>query len=280
MRTRTLAVLVVVLVGLLATSAWAQFPDARVMGMGNARVGVANGASAFADNPAGLPFVNTFGMDLSLWPVNASANMMVNSDDDSFSLLGSAHNPERTMGAGAGFWRMDSGNWEITNLGVGVGAELGAAGLTGGLSVVYQDRDYSGPPPTPTDVDDESATVNIGLMKRFEGPLNAWRFGLLLNDVTDEAPGDITIDLGASVQLPVGVLVAADLVDITDEFDTDLNVGAEWLVPMTDITVRAGFSDDDLTLGAGYTWMNWQVNGAWMDSDSDDEAVVGVVGCF
>ncbi len=280
MRTLTLTIMVVALVGLFAASAGADFPGTRVMGMGFARVGVADGSSAFLDNPAGLPRIHTFGMRLSPWPIRASANMSVDSDVDRYSILGSARNSASTQGFGAGYWRSESANWEVNYYGAGYGAELGLFGLTGGLSAVWQDMTYTGMMPDQNGLNDQFTVVNAGLMKQFPGPLSTWKVGLLARDLADELGNGITFDVGASVRLPPGLLLAADINDIADESDTSLNIGAEWPLPMTPFTVRAGLVDDEFTAGAGYTVGNWEVNAAWVDAAGDGEAVVGVTGCF
>lgn len=273
----TIAV-VLVLVATLGTAGFAQeTTDARVTAMGGVRAGLANGASAFLDNPAGLPDVDTFGTRLSPWPLLVSGSTTLDADVDVWSILGSARNSGRTQGFGGGIWHADAASWDADFIGAGYGADLLGRDTAIGISVYHADGNSDSAPAT---IIDGNATVfSIGLMKRFEDPVNNWRVGAVVRDITDELGGPI-VDVGASVDLPAGLLVAADLVDLTDEFETQFNVGAQWAVPMTAFLVRAGLNDGDLTAGIGYRISNFEVSGAWADFDAGDEFQVSATGSF
>ena len=113
------------LVAMFTTAAFTQeATDARVTAMGGVRAGLAHGASAFLDNPAGLPYVDTFGTRLSPWPIMVSGSTTLDADIDVWSILGSARNSARTQGIGAGIWHADADTWDADFIGVGYGLEL------------------------------------------------------------------------------------------------------------------------------------------------------------
>lgn len=266
------------LVATFTTAAFAQeATDARVTAMGGVRAGLANGASAFLDNPAGLPDVDTFGTRLSPWPIMVSGSTTLDADVDVWSILGSARNSARTQGIGAGIWHADADAWDADFIGAGYGLELLGPDTSLGISVYQRDRSASAGPAQ--DGDGDATVFSVGLMKRFEGRINNWRLGAVVRDITDELDGP-TVDVGASIELPAGWLVAADLVDLTDEVDTRFNAGAQWRVPMTSWALRAGLADGDLTVGLGYRISNFELSGAWADFEGGDEFQVSATGCF
>lgn len=264
----TVSVIALLLAVLVTTAAASEVIDARVFAMGGVRAGLANGASAFLDNPAGLPDVNTFGPRLSPWPVIVSGTTSLDADVDVWSVLGAVHNTARTQGVGGGIWHASGAGSDTDFFGAGYGFDLWGPATSLGVSVVRQDGNGS-------------ATVfNVGVMQRIEDPINTWRIGLVARDVTDEWGNGPTFDLGASVDLPGGLLVAADLVDLTDEVDSRVNLGAQWNLPLTSLILRAGSADGDLTAGVGYRIGGLEISGAWADFDGGDEFQVSATGCF
>ncbi|MBD3291440.1 MAG: hypothetical protein GF393_00840 [Armatimonadia bacterium] len=104
--------------------------------------------------------------------------------------------------------------------------------------------------------------------------------GLVARDVTDEFNTGVTWDVGASIVLPSGLLLGADLVDATVEIDSLVRIGAEYPLQQSPVIVRAGLNDGDPTVGAGYVFDGFEVAAAWADYDWDDEFVVSVLGSF
>jgi len=274
----TIAVVVVLLAALITAAAASEATDARVFAMGGVRAGLANGASSFLDNPAGLPDVDTFGLRLSPWPMIVSGSTTLDADVDTWSVLGAGRNQAGTQGLGAGFWHASGAGWDSDFIGAGYGLDLFGPDTALGIAVIREDRTTTMLPEANGDGD---ATVfNVGVMKRISDPINSWRVGLVARDVTDEWGNGPTFDLGASVDLPAGLLVAADLVDLTDEVDSHLNLGAQWAVPLTSVLVRAGLADGDLTAGLGYRVSGLEFSAGWADFEGGDEFQVSATGCF
>ncbi len=284
MKTLGSIVMLVALLGLFATMACAEFHDASVIGRGLTRIAVPRGASTYLGNPAGLPKLVGDGLPLSPWVNRASASTTLESEVDRYSVHYSGRTRTGTFGCGGGLWHAEFDHSDADYFGLGVGADISrwlCPNLSIGLNLVNQSTD-EGDEISPDQLGDDDQTMfNIGLMKQFELPANTCTVGLLARDITDEFDNGVMFDVGAAVEMPTGLLVAADLNDVTDEVDTTFNIGAEWPIPMTDFTVRAGLADGDLTVGAGYTVLgSWELSAAWADYDWDEETVVSVTGVF
>lgn len=260
---RTIALLIAV-VALLAMPAFAQTPRMDATGGGFAGVSVDETASFY--NPAGLPLLQTFGTTVSPWPSRASLNVLVDgpAGQDQFSAFYAGRAADRSTGWGASYTHSSNGV-DLDAFSLGYGQRIGE-GLTAGASLFHVSNG------------DDNTSFDLGAMYRREIALNAWRFGLWVEDVIDEYGGPF-FHLGAAVELPAGVNVGATIFDISDEVDTLLGIGAEWHVPMTDFILRAGNFDGDFTAGAGYRWSNFELSFAWMDLE-DDWVTVGVTGSF
>ena len=263
-------VLVIVLVVLLALPAMAQ--NVRMNATGGAFATTSVDETASFNNPAGLPLLDTFGMNLSPWPSRASANILVDGPDDldAFSAFYAGRAADNSYGWGAGYISTDNGA-DSDAFSVGYGHNLDN-GFTVGASLYHESWE------TAAD-DGDSTSFDLGAMYRRALPLNTWRAGLWLEDVADEYGGPF-FHAGAAVELPAGVDVAASIFDITDEVDTVVASGAEWSVPLTSLIVRAGSNDGDFSAGLGYRWTNFEVGLAWSEAEGDDQILAGVTGCF
>ncbi len=285
MRALTLMIVITVLVGLTVATAYAGgstiFRDARVLGMGLTRVGVPGSSTAVSGNPAALPTLRTFGMNLSPWPMQVGGAATVDTDlnYDRYSLTGAVRNPAGTQGFGFGYQHYNGQYVDSDTYAAACALELCACGLLAGATLYYEQYDVNQMSAEQAGGDDNT-WLDIGLMKRFELPLQSWAVGVVARDVTEEFGAGMTFDVGASVELPTDLLIAADIVDVTDEVNSVVNLGAQWPVPLTALTVRAGLADGDFTLGAGYTVMNWEISAAYGDFDWGAETVVSIVGCF
>ncbi len=266
-------VLIVAIAALIAAPAFAQTPRQDATGGGFAAVSIDETASS--NNPAGLPQLHTFGTEISPWPTRASINALVDGPDDSSRYSGfyAGRAADHSSGWGAALQHMDNAT-DTDALSVGYGQEI-RSGFTAGASVQYQSRDDDDPD---TDLDD-TTSFDLGALYRKELPMNTWRFGLVVEDVADEYGGPF-YNVGAAVELPMGVNIGATAYDLTDEGDSRFAVGAEWDMPMSDVIVRAGNHDGDFSAGVGYQWLNFELSTAWVDGDDDDWITAGVAGCF
>jgi len=275
--TRT-TVLVIAVVAILATPAFAQTPRQDATGGGFSAVSVDETASF--NNPAGLPLLQTFGSSISPWPSRASLSALVDGPEDlnQYSAFYAGRAADHANGWGAAYLRTDNG-FDEDAFSLGYGQSLDN-GITVGASVFYQSWDLA---QVTTDqngaADDSSTSFDLGAIYRREMPMNTWRAGLWVQDVADEYGGPF-FHLGAAVELPMGVQVGATAFDVTDEVDSVFGIGAEWNLPMTPVVVRAGSLDGDFSAGAAYQWTNFAFDVAWIDGEVDDWFTAGVTGCF
>lgn len=213
--------------------------------MGNASTAVADDSAAWSQNPAGLVSVRGAPGVLNLIRYHSDASITSNlgGDLDTWGLSYSASQFEGKSGFGGGYFTTGSGPGETKNWGIGYGRVLDATGPSAGVALRQTD------PATGS----KSTMIDIGVLWRQDVPLNTLKLGVVGRDMTSE--NQLTLDFGASLETPAGVLLAADLVDLTDEIDTTLNIGAEWRPPMQDSWVlRAGLADGEIAYGAGYSF--------------------------
>ncbi|MEN6642061.1 MAG: hypothetical protein ABFE08_06410 [Armatimonadia bacterium] len=244
----------------------------RAAGMGGAAIGVADDAGAWLQNPAGLAALNVAcPSEDKLWAADAVLSFADAGDVDGWALTGSAWKPSSAYGFGAGLLNID-------DLGDLVGAGYGAAWkntpFSWGVNVVNVSLD---------DDSFDDTIFNLGLMYRFAVPEKApIRFGLLVEDITDQSDLGPFFSLGMAWPVTPQWLVAADVTDVTGETDDGpfFSGGVEYSFVGTGWKARAGFADTgdghDLTLGAGYAFGNqWRVDAAWQNADNDDILSIG-----
>ena len=274
MRSMILVTLLIGIGALLATPAAAQ--TARNCAMGEIGVGLADDSTAFISNPAGLPGITTFGQSISPWPSRVAAVASVDADWDRFGAWYTARDRDQTTGWGAGYWRHDFGALEIDSLGAGFGMVIGDSGLSAGVNLVNENQDPG------AGLADLTATFfDLGVMYRRDDLLaNHWRVGAVVRDLSDESGVGPWFDVGASVTMPTGLIVGLDVLDVTDEIGTVVNIGAEMPIPLTDLLVRAGAVDGDPTVGFGYRRDNWEFSASYRNLDAGDETAIGLTGCF
>lgn len=271
MRSAYYVLVAIMLTAVTITTASADPVLARELAMGLTHVGLADGPNAFLANPAGLPALADFNDGLkSAAAVSARVD---NEDGDAWSALYSAASGSKPIGWGAGFWEVNTAGSETDFFAVGFGGRLVRTGeLTGGLTMINASVSAGQNSVTQAMADDDVTSLNVGLMYLLPVPSSV-RLGAVVNDVTDELPGDVTVDVGASVLLPEGLLLAVDVNDVADEVDTTVNVGAEYQLPRSGVVLRAGAADGDFTFGAGYRWDQWELSGGWADLDSGELGV-------
>lgn len=288
MKAARTAVCIVAVVAIVALPALAQSSSmagtARMQASGFGFSAISVDETGAFNNPAGLPNLQTFGTDLSPWPTRASLNALVEGPGDHkmYSGLYAGRAPDHMNGWGAGYVRSDNAA-ESDTLGLGYGHNLGQ-GLTVGANVVHQSWDMGGGDHMDVEQnggDDDFTTFDLAAMYRKELPANTWRFGLVVNDITDDFDiGGPLFDIGAAVELPTGLDIGATIFDVTDEMDSTLAIGAEWDLPLSPVVVRAGNNDGDFSFGAGYRWMNFEAAVSWADTEVDDSIMASVIGCF
>jgi hypothetical protein len=263
-----------------AQGAWSF--EARSFAMGNAVVGVADDSAAWLQNPAGLPYLRVSTDSGSGWPALLSGTTDLGAKVDTIGVNYSARSAEDEEGWGIGYWHL--GEYQlgalvtisIDKLGAGYGAVL-RPGLTWGASVSRCDMSWElqqpiVPPPQLQEAmaayTGDKTIFDLGLMYRGEQSGRQVKAGLVARDVTDQM--ETTFDVGASVKLPNGLLLAADIHDLTDEVDDRVNLGAEWQLPEApEWKLGAGSSNGDLTYGASYDFGKWGLSVSRQHRDWD-----------
>lgn len=233
----------------------------RATAMGGAVTGMADDGSAWFQNAAGLGALNLQPQEGKLWANDAIAGYADFGSDDAWGLTWSGWQPAKALGVGAGYANTD---WADI-LGAGVGIGIKNLPLSVGLSVYNQDPSSGS----------DTTYLDLGLMYQFAQPEKApIRLGLVARDLTDE--DQTTFDIGVAWPAAPNWLVAVDVKDLTDEYDTLFCGGVEYTFGQTaEWAARAGLTDDgsdnNLTLGVGYKFKNnWRVDAAWVDGDVDD----------
>lgn len=246
----------------LTSSAFAQFTP-RQLGMGNAATAVADDGGAWFQNPAGLGGLNINCEEGKAW-ANDIIGFAGDSNDSFFGATWSGFQPAKAQGFGAGY--IDGGNTKI--FGGGFGMNWKDSPFSVGANLAWNDPDAG----------DSDVFFALGGMYKFaREDADPVRVGLVINDLFDQS--DFGPFFNAGVAWPVNerFLVAVDIVDLTDEIDTEFNFGAEYLFgDQYEWAVRAGAADGDLTLGAGYAFANnWRIDAAYADTDGDSTWTVG-----
>jgi len=272
----------------VAQAAWSF--EARSFAMGNSVIAVADDSAAWLQNPAGLPYLRVSPDSRSSWPALVSGTTDLGADADTIGINCSACSREGDRGWGAGYWELGSYRLgplitlSIDKVGAGYGAAL-RPGLSWGVSVTRLNMAWDLPPmpqQTPDAMDAYSGDeiiVDVGAMYRRSVPAGQVKYGFVARDVADQM--QYTFDVGASLELPTGVLVAADIRDITDEVNTLLNIGAEWRpASLENWAFQTGLADGDLTYGASYDFGSLALSVSRQHLSHDDVTAVTLVGEF
>lgn len=256
MKTRLLIAIAVCLI--VASGAWAQFPGAsqlspRTLGM-SAGIAVVDDAAAWSINPAALATLRNCtpreGQDyasdiLGTWGSD-------DDDNDNLSLSWSGWYAPDKIGLGVGTFDQ-RGHFKM--FGAGVGKRFGDSPLTWGVNFEY----FNG-------MGTSETLFNAALNYDWSCGV---RTGLVVEDVLGHEDNSPLFDLGIAKSFG-RLLLAADVLDITDEYDTTISGGAEYT--LTDaFKLRAGAFDNgdghDLSLGLGYAVGSWRIDAAYRDAD-------------
>lgn len=238
----------------------------RAMGMGNTGVGVADDAAAWFQNPAGLGALRMkCEKEGQLWGVDAEGSYAKLNGQSAGGFNVSAWQPTHLVGVGFGYGDIDEVGRAI---GVGFGMNYGQTPFSYGLNYVRL-APAAGALPARN-------TINLGLMYRFEQPDNdPLRLGLRVRDLGDSGDNGMLFDLGVAWPVTSELLFAADVLDIGDKVDTEVNAGAEyWFGPKRNWTARVGVNDTatdtNATFGLGYVFSkDLRIDGAWIDTNPD-----------
>jgi len=275
---RMMTVVTIVALLLVATVAFGQ--TARYMAMGGAGIAAADDAGAVSLNPANLASLNIAppaGLSSSIekpWDWQVAGSIEVGGDLDYKALHLAGCNSQNKWGIGAAWQQMDVlGIVGVDLWSVGFGAEAGHR-WSWGLSAQNLDLELLG-------LSGSETLFSGGML--FEIPIrngSPIRIGLTATDLTDETNVGPWFSIGASTMLAEGVLLSADMVDVTDEIDSYLNIGLE--CGLSDNSVlRAGLSDGDITAGLGYDGGVWKLDVAWLESGTPvlDDEIIATFSC-
>lgn len=270
---RTVTILMALaLVALVAMPLMAQ-DTARSIGMGNSLLLTSDDELAATGNPAALPHLDVFGEELQDDPARASLTLGLDMPGnlDYWAISAAGRDAEGVNGYGVNYGNYSGGGETMAPLAIGYGRQVGPQGLSVGINLVNISM--------PTGVDDQTM-IGLGLMHRQDLPEQTVRYGLLLADLFDDSGHGPYLHVGASVTTLEGITAAATIFDLTNEVDTILALGVEWLLPESDATLRGGLHDGDLTLGAGYRFGNFDLSLGWADTDGGDTLLLTATGCF
>lgn len=282
------SVWVVLVCVVLASTAFAQIPvglSPRALGMGMAGIGVADDASAWFQNPAGLAALNVPVQEGETWGHDLSASYADIVDVvDTWRVSWSGWEPEGNVGVGAGYLNINTPGPTVVGLGAGVGKGIGNSPFSLGLNVVQLQT----PGPNFT-------LLNGGAMFRIgQGDKDPIRIGVTAVDLTDEFNAGVFLNAGVAWPILDGLLVAVDVIDLTEQISgigMHANGGLEYRFGSSDEwaarvgVVDFGFSGIDplITAGLGFGHNRWRVDGAWMEAPASGLSSTWTVGagiCF
>jgi hypothetical protein len=274
----------------LAGTAWAQIPfvpvgwSVRNMGMGMTGTGVADGAAAWYQNPAGLANLDVTPREGKDWGHDIEASYISLGGPksspaehiDTIRVSWSTCNPEDNVGVGAGYLNMDLPfSFGLSTVGAGAGIGIGNTGISVGVNVININ------PSAPFPISDETL---LGLGAMYSVPMGGRspiRLGLTYTNVTEEGFWPSTLNAGASWAITNNITVAADVLDILEDVQDTFGPGApgiHWNAGgelafgrNRQFAVRGGLFDLDVssidmfwTLGAGFRFGRYRVDGAYV----------------
>lgn len=279
----------------LAGTAWAQVPylpvgfGVRNLGMGMTGTAVADDSGAWYQNPAGLVDLSVMAPEGKDWAHDAQASYISiggieSSPFESFDtvrLNWSTCNREDRVGVGAGYTHIDLPSaFGVAVVGAGAGIGIGNTGFSLGADVVNIN------PSAPFSIPDETL-LGLGAMYRInQSGKRPIRIGLTYTNVTEENyaggfPIPSTLNVGVNWPITDNITVAADILDILEDVQDTFgsgapglhwNVGGEFAFGSNrQFAVRGGLFDLDIsgvdmfwTLGAGFRFGRFRVDGAWV----------------
>lgn len=265
------SVWIVAVLVVIAGGAWAQIPGItpRAIGMGGTAVGVADDGLAWQQNPAGLGALNVPCAEGKPWGHDVIGAFLNVDDTDIWGITWSGWKPEQRLGVGAGYLNLDG---DVNVFGAGVGLAIKESPFSVGANFIVVDPDGGS----------SSTLLDAGVMYRIlrenKAPV---RLGLTVTDITDEIGGAFW-NIGGSGNITDKLLLAVDILDLTDEVDTMVNAGVEYTAGrQNEWRLRAGLvdtgDDHELTLGAGYAKPDsrWRFDFGWANTDPDNLWTIG-----
>ena len=281
---RFAALVTVVALLLVSTAAFAQyttaanadygipgFTTARYMGMGSVGVAAADDVGAINYNPANLASLDIAppaGLSTSSdvfaqpWSWQAAGTLEVDGDLDYRALHFAGSDSQAEWGFGASWHSTDSPSWMVADWWLaGIGARLGSSNWQWGISVMDGADDFYG----------DETTFNVGFLYNWQQQTGEpVRIGFTVDDLTDEYQAGPFFNVG--IAWPIStcecgpLLLSADLLDATDEYETLFNVGFE-LKPLENWAFRGGrFNNDLYTAGVGYESGAWEIDVSWQEA--------------
>ncbi|MFO7945604.1 MAG: hypothetical protein R6V19_02140 [Armatimonadota bacterium] len=256
---------IIVVLALTASLCLAQ--TSRYMAMGGAGIALADDSGAIDLNPAGLGQLDIgIGdvMGVKPWSFEAGATTDIDGDVEVQSLNIAGTPTGSPFGVGGRYTEYDGGDdtWAV-----GFGNSVVSSDMSWGVSAID---------------DGDDTQFNAGGMWNLPDVLVDFRAGAVARDITGETADGPYFDAGASAGLGGLGTVVVDLLDITDESDSDFRAGIEYPLALG-FTVRGGIQDQGrMSAGAGFELGTLHVDAAWVEAegDADDSIFLTAKGGF
>jgi len=234
------------------------FSTARWAGMGGAGIAAANDAAAIDFNPANLPRMQFDSADMG-GPLSWGGTATYGGGRyDDLSVKVGVVGDGGQWGAGLGYERPSGSGWHDNIYGLGFGA-MGGPTWNWGVSATRDDWGSG-----------RVTWYNVGVLCAIPQAQGApIRVGLLVTNVMEEINHPRFYNLGVAVPVGERILLAADYWDITDEWESFLNFGAEVTVA-PEWCVRGGRRDESWTMGVGCRQGRLSLDAAYYVSHSGD----------
>ncbi len=237
---------------------------ARNWAMGGTGIATSFDANAIDYNPANLGMLNIGyeGQPASNWQFQGAATVEVDGDFESWQTNWAANPVNDRWGIGASYYTADFGSSNSLDM------------WSFGIGWAYSEQLSFGAKLSDIDMfGDGENYISVGA---------AWdqglvKFGFVIEDITDKIDGPY-YNAGASKQLTDEVLIAADAIDITDEFDRMWGAGVEYApMSMPNLNVRAGmYEGGNMTFGAGWDAGVWAVDASYTEFDFGPDDSINV----
>jgi len=246
--------------------------------MGEAQTALASDAAAWVYNPAGLAWLPQAspqgkGSQLIVGFGQVDTEDIVGENTTIYHVHTASPVGGRTMSWAAGAVRFALADTQLTALGAGFGARLGKTqGWSWGASITQVEVEVSGLG-SDSDTYVDAGLILGGLPVGKEGARGGTlRIGAVWHDLLSESDTTV-LDVGAAL-LGAGYVVDLDILDITDDIDQTVNVGAE-LEFGGGLLGRIGSLDGDLTVGGGLRTSTFQLDFAHAQlADGDTPATM------
>jgi len=264
-RLMTVVILLVLLLATTTAFGGIRLNTARYLAMGNTGLASADDGGTLGLNPANLASTNLVryadhdGMyDDKPWKMQCAQTAEFCGGLDYWGLHRAVRNIEKNWGFGVSYYSVSSSFIDADSWAVGFGSSFDTSAWNWGVAIRHLDSGLFGP--------NSGTILDLGLQGHLRTSAGIpIKLGAVVSDITSQLDTGPFYNVGLAAMFD-SVLVEIDWWDLTDEFNSTVNVGLEWQANHS-WRLRAGLIDgDDLTAGVGYEAGHWNFDATWMET--------------